>query len=102
MVLWLIGVLVVVILWGRVWRSQPKAAFGALLGLPIAWILSRLIKPYVTGMNEIPLWLPPLPLAIIATTLFVFGVIIWFRADSLGPPNREEPDDHASPDHTHH
>lgn len=99
MVLWLIGVLVVVILWSRVWRSQPKAAFGALLGLPIAWVLSRLIKPYVTGMNEIPVWLAPLPLAIIATTLFVFGAIIWFRADRLAPPKHAEPEEHEPPHH---
>src|SRR5262245_14524872 len=94
MVLWLIGIVVFVLIWGSLWRSQPKAAFGVLPGLLIAWILSRLISPYVTGMNEIPLWLPPLPIAIIALILFYFGVRTWLRADSLPPPVKRE-DEHA-------
>jgi ABC-type sulfate transport system permease component len=103
LLLWLTGVVVFVVLWGGLWRSQPKAAFGVLLGLPLAWIFSRLMTPYVTGMNEIPLWLPPLPLAIVAVTLFVFGAIIWFRADKLPPPKRsEEHDDQHSVGHSGH
>src|SRR5690606_9148455 len=68
------------------WRSQPKLAFGVLLGLPVAWLLSRLIAPYVSGAAEIPVWLPPLPLATVAVMLFVFGTIVWFKADNLPPP----------------
>ena len=94
MLSWLIGVLVFVVLWAGLWRSQPKAAFGVLLGLPIAWILSRLITPYVTGMNEIPVWLPPLPIVVIATVLFYFGVRTWLRADNLPPPPKQH-DDHG-------
>jgi hypothetical protein len=98
--IWLIGVVVFVIIWAGLWRSQPKAAFGVLLGLPIAWILSLFTTPYVTGMDEIPIWLPPLPLAIIAATLFFFGVRTWLRADSLPPPPKED-DDHGHGDHGH-
>jgi ABC-type sulfate transport system permease component len=89
MLTWLLGVAVFVVIWGALWRSQPKLAFGVLLGLPLAWIFSRLITPYVTGMNEIPIWLPPLPFAIVALTLMVFGAVVWFRADSLRPVKRE-------------
>jgi ABC-type sulfate transport system permease component len=101
MLLWLIGVAVFVLLWGALWKASTKAGFGVLVGLPVAWFLSRFMTPYVTGMENLPLWLPPLPLAIIAVTLFVFGVIIWFRADSLPPPKQREShdDDH---DHGHH
>ena len=100
MLSWLIGVAIFVLLWGSLWRVQPKAGFGVLIGLPFAWIFSRLMTPYVTGMNEIPLWLPPLPLAIIAVTLFVFGAIVWFRADKLPPPKvRDSHDEHG---HDHH
>ena len=100
MLSWLIGVAVFVVLWGALWRASPKAGFGALIGLPLAWIFSRLLTPYITGMNEIPLWLPPLPLAIIAVTLFVFGGLVWFRADKLPPPKvRESHDEHR---HGHH
>jgi hypothetical protein len=98
MLTWLLGVVVFVVLWAGLWRSQPKAAFGVLLGLPIAWILSRLIAPYVTGMNQIPLWLPPLPIVVIATTLFVFGIRTWLRADNLPPPPKQA-DDHGHGGH---
>jgi flagellar biosynthesis protein FliQ len=69
---------------------------GVLIGLPIAWILSRLMTPYVTGMNQIPLWVPPLPIALIALALFYFGFRTWLRADNLPPP----PASHD--DHGHH
>ena len=95
MLTWLLGVAVFVFLWSGLWRVQPKAAFGVLLGLPLAWIISRLITPYVTGMTQIPIWLPPLPLAIIATTLFVFGTVTWLRADKLPPPKRGDDDEHG-------
>jgi ABC-type sulfate transport system permease component len=101
MLLWLLGVVVFVVIWASLWRNQPKAAFGVLLGLPIAWIISRLINPYVIGMNEIPIWLPPLPVLSIALVLFYFGVRTWLRADSLPPPQQQAEDDHAH-GHGHH
>jgi ABC-type sulfate transport system permease component len=104
MLTWLLGIVVFVVLWAGLWRSQPKAAFGVLLGLPIAWILSRLITPYVTGMNDIPVWLPPLPIVVIASTLFFFGVRTWLRADSLPPPPPTQDDEHghSQDGHGHH
>jgi hypothetical protein len=104
MLWWLIGVAVFVLIWGVMWQSQPKLAFGVLLGLLLAWFFSRFIRPYVTGMEEVPLWLPPLPFAIVAVTLIVAGVLIWLRADKLAPPKvAEEPahgGDHGG--HGHH
>jgi hypothetical protein len=97
MLIWLLGVAVFVFLWSGLWRVQPKAGFGVLLGLLLAYIFSRLLTPYVTGMTPIPLWLPPLPIAIIALTLFVFGTVTWLRADRLPPP-RIRADDH---EHSH-
>jgi hypothetical protein len=102
MLSWLIGVAVFMVLWAGLWRSQPKAAFGVLLGLPLAWILSLLIKPYVTGMDEFPIWLAPLPIAIIALVLFVFGAYTWLRADNLPPPKVREKDEHGHGDHGGH
>jgi ABC-type sulfate transport system permease component len=103
MLTWLLGIVVFVVLWAGLWRSQPKAAFGVLLGLPIAWILSRLITPYVTGMNDIPVWLPPLPIVVIASTLFFFGVRTWLRADSLPPPpTQDDEHGHSQDGHGHH
>jgi ABC-type sulfate transport system permease component len=95
MLIWLIGVAVFVVLWGTLWRAQPGAGFGVLIGLPFAWLFSRVISPYITGMHEIPIWLPPLPLAIVALTLFVFGTIVWFRADKLGAPKQTDEHEHG-------
>ena len=104
MLIWLLGIVVFVFLWSGLWRAQPKAAFGVLIGLFFAWIFSRLITPYLTGMTPIPIWLPPLPIAIIALTLFVFGTVTWFRADNLPPPRQRDDDDHGhahGADHGH-
>lgn len=101
MLVWLIGIAVFVALWAALWRAQPKAAFGVLLGLPIAWILSRLLSPYVTGMKEIPLWLAPAPIVLIAITLFIFGIVIWLRADKIGASKQQEHDDHGGGDGHH-
>jgi hypothetical protein len=100
MLLWLIGVAVFVVLWGKLWRTQPAAGFGVLIGLPFAYIFSRLIAPYVIGTKDMPIWLPPLPLVTIALTLFVFGVVVWLRADNLPPPKQR--DSHEQHEHEQH
>jgi hypothetical protein len=94
MYVWLIGVALAVLVWAMMWQSQPKMAFGVLLGLPIAWMISRLISPYVTGMEQVPIWLPPLPFAIVAILLLVLGGLIWFRGAPPLPQDREEPHHH--------
>lgn len=82
MLIWLIVVAVLALLWGAMWNSLPKMALGVLIGLPLGWLFSRSINPYLTGnMHEIPLWLPPLPLAIIAVLLIVVGLVTFLRAD---------------------
>jgi len=82
----LVTVVVLLLIWAALWRSQPKLAFGVLLGLPVAWVASRLIEPYLTGTAQLPVWVPPLPFAAVATTLLVFGAIVWLKADNLPPP----------------
>ena len=94
MVIWLIGVAIVVLLWGMIWRNNVALGAGVLIGLPIAWVLSRLITPYLTGMEHIPVWLPPLPFAIVAITLLVMGAITWSRADRLPPPKHRDEESH--------
>ena len=79
MLFWLLGVVVMLVIWARVWQQNPKMAFGVLVGLLLAWLFSRLIAPYLEGEAQVPVWLPPLPFAIVATTLFVFGALVWIR-----------------------
>ncbi len=98
MLIWLIGVALLVVIWGTLWRSQPKLAFGILIGLPVAWLISTFFIPYIKSLPKIPLWLAPLPVVTVALTLFVFGVLIWTRADRLPPP-RERAGDHGEEPH---
>jgi hypothetical protein len=102
MLIWLVGVAIFILIWGKLWRVLPAAGFGVLIGLPLAWVASILITPYITGMKSIPVWLPPLPLVVIAVTLFVFGVITWLRADKLTPlKDADAHDDHGHGDGHH-
>jgi len=92
MVLWLVGIVVALAIWARIWQSNPKMAFGILIGLPIAWVVSKLISPILTGAATVPVWLPPLPFAIVATTLFVFGALVWIRGTRAERETRSEAD----------
>jgi len=102
MFVWLVGVVVFVLLWAALWKSSPRAAYGAVWGfvlaLVVSWVFSRQLTGLVTGMNEIPVWLPPLPIAIIVIVLFYFGIKTWINADNLPPP-RQKDDDHGHGQH---
>ena len=96
MLVWLIAVAVLVFAWGLVWKRNILLSFGILVGLFLAWFFSLLIKPYVlgiheTGMENFPIWLPPLPLATVALILFFAGARIWFRGNKGLP--QKQPDD---------
>jgi len=64
------------LLWVVAWRHQRRFAVGTVVGAVIALLAVGLVKPF--EMTHIPLWLPPLPFALVAVTLFVFGVLAWF------------------------
>ena len=72
-----LGILFVVflILWGIAWRNQTRLAFGIFIGIGVGWLVASLIGPI--NMEHIPLWLPPLPFALVAIGLFSFGVAAW-------------------------
>jgi uncharacterized membrane protein YccC len=92
LVLSLIGFLALLALWGLTWQRQPKFAFGVFIGVGLAWILAHLTAPYFTGREEMPVWLPPLPIATIALTLLAFGILIWFQEEDK-PSNEESRQD---------
>ena len=102
---WLIGVVVFVLLLGALWKSSPRAALGAVIGFVIAlvlyWLFFTQLTGYVTGMNQIPVWLPPLPIVLVVIALFYFGIKTWLNADNLPPP-REPAGDESDHGHGHH
>lgn len=92
---WLLVVAVLVLAWAAMWNNYPKMALGALIGMPIGWLLANPIHSYLTGeMEDIPLWLPPLPLAIIALLLIVVGLYIFLKGDDPAPSERSTDESH--------
>jgi hypothetical protein len=71
----IIGLLVLLALWSFAWRNRPILAFGIFLGTASVWVIAALVRP--SGLGHVPLWLPPLPFAIVAIALFYFGILAW-------------------------
>ena len=94
MLLWLIGIAACCIIWAGVFKSNLILASGILVGVLLAWVLTYPLKPYVTGMEEIPLWLPPLPMATVAIVLLVYGIIVWIRGNDALPAPKQKKDEH--------
>ena len=63
------------ILWGIAWRNQTRLAFGIFIGIGVGLLIASLVGPI--EMDHVPLWLPPLPFALVATGLFCFGIAAW-------------------------
>jgi hypothetical protein len=70
------GLLVFLALWGMAWRREPSFAFGITLGVALAVVVAVVARPF--EMHQVPIWLPPLPLAVVACSLFCFGIWAWY------------------------
>jgi hypothetical protein len=68
--------LVFLVFWVVAVRKRPELGFGIALGLGLAW-LGLALAPRIT-LHTIPVWLPPLPFALVALTLFFFGFLAWY------------------------
>ena len=71
----IIGLLVLLALWTLAWRRRPFLAFGIFLGAAGVGVLAAALRPQ--GLDHVPLWLPPLPFAVVALSLFYFGALAW-------------------------
>lgn len=72
-------------LWALAWRRRRPLAIGILAGVVLAGIFVAAIHP----LDHIPLWLPPLPFALVACSLFFFGGLAWYwgrRGNDQGGP----------------
>jgi cell division protein FtsW (lipid II flippase) len=68
--------LVFVLLWFIAWQRQRRFAVGVLVGIVAALVATTIVHPF--QLQRVPLWLPPLPFALVAVSLFGFGVLAWF------------------------
>lgn len=64
------------LLWLLAWRHQRRFAVGTVVGAIVAVLVAWLARPF--QFDHVPLWLPPLPFAMVAITLFTFGALAWF------------------------
>jgi len=76
----IIGTLIFWVLWGLAWRNRPILAFGIFLGTVSVCVVAAIVRP--SGIQHVPLWLPPLPFAIVAIGLFFFGALAWWWGKS--------------------
>jgi len=70
------AIVVVLVLCGFIVRNRPQLGFGIVLGGGIAWA-GLALSPHIS-LKPFPVWLPPLPFAVVALTLFFFGFLAWF------------------------
>jgi ABC-type dipeptide/oligopeptide/nickel transport system permease subunit len=68
------------LLWLRAWMRHSKLALGIVIGAIVATAGGPLVRSLMS-VEQVPLWLPPLPFALVATTLFGFGILAWIWAD---------------------
>ena len=95
MLWWLAGVALCLLIWAGLWKRNLVLAFGVLIGVLLAWLLSYFLEPFITGAKVIPVWLPPLPLATVALVLFVYGALVWLRGtEGLPKPKDDDHDAH--------
>lgn len=71
---------VLLILWGLAWVYHIKLAFGVLIGLVIGAVLAQFIGPY-NSIEDVPLWLPPMPFVFVVAVLFGYAFVAWWFLD---------------------
>jgi hypothetical protein len=83
--------------WALAWRNHPALAFGMAIGILISWLAAAFIGDI--SMEHVPLWLPPLPFALVAITLIGFGVLAWFWGQPSDDARSHSPQ--SGPHHRH-
>jgi hypothetical protein len=88
----LVVLLALLLLWRLAWRNQPMLALGIGVGVLLGCVIGATVD--APKLDSIPIWLPPLPFAVVAVVLFFFGIVAWFwgkdRQDG-DPQSRSDP-----------
>lgn len=65
------------LLWLFKWQRRSQLAIGIGIGVLLGAIGATLLGVF-GGVHRVPTWGPALPFALIAITLFSFGLLAWF------------------------
>ncbi len=76
MVVFLAGLLLTVALCVAALRGRADFVIGIAVGLAVAGAAAATVPTF--SADTIPVWLPPLPFACVALTLFFFGGLAWW------------------------
>ena len=68
------------LLWIRSWQRGSQLATGVIIGVVLALGAVFLFRA-IGAADPMPVWLPALPFALIATVLFAFGLLAWLWGD---------------------
>ncbi len=65
------------LLWYFAWQRGSQVARGIAIGGILVLVGGPLIRA-AGSLDHMPIWAPALPFALIAITLFGFGLLAWF------------------------
>jgi hypothetical protein len=65
------------VLWIFKWQHQSRLAIGIAIGVVLGVIGTSLVGA-VGEIERVPIWAPAVPFALIAISLFSFGLLAWF------------------------
>jgi hypothetical protein len=65
------------LLWILAWQRGSRLAVGIAIGAALVLIGVPLVRA-MSALDHVPIWGPPLPFALVALTLFGFGLLAWF------------------------
>jgi hypothetical protein len=68
------------LLWIRAWQRRSRVAIGTAVGAAVA-LLGWPIALALGSAEHMPVWVPALPFALIAISLFGFGLLAWFWSE---------------------
>jgi hypothetical protein len=68
------------LLWILAWQRGSRLAVGIAIGATLVLVGGPIIRS-LFSLDHVPLWLPPLPFAVVALTLFGFGLLAWFWSE---------------------
>jgi hypothetical protein len=74
------GLLGIMLLLIRALLRGSRLAIGLLVGAGLALFGFPLLRS-LASTGHVPVWAPALPFAVIATSLFAFGLLAWFWSD---------------------